>query len=124
MNKTLYHSESKDGEKEKLKKRIRKLEKENSKLKSELKTFNKAFATTTKYIKDNTDNFSVESVINSVKKNKTMREMKDESRCEICDGDVKETIIPNGILKVCKTCGRRNVEKTNQNNDAFISETE
>lgn len=94
-----------------LRKKIKELEKEIIRLKSELKTLNKAFEKTGKYIKDNTDGFTVERVIEAVKKEKKLVEIKqDIPSCPKCKGSVKESRIPAGLLRLCEeACGYREV---------------
>jgi formylmethanofuran dehydrogenase subunit E len=109
LSKISYPREEKDGEKEKLKKRIRKLEKENTKLKSELNTLESAFHKTARYLKDNTDAFSVEKIIDAAKKEKPLIELKNEQRCGRCNEFVKPTKIRNGYMKFCQYCKKTEI---------------
>lgn len=109
MSKILHPREEKDGEKERLKKRIRKLEKENTKLKSELNTLESAFNKTAKYLRDNTDEFSVEKVIEAAKKEKPLVDLKNEQRCGRCNEFVKPTKIRNGYMKFCQYCKKTEI---------------
>ena len=102
----------KDGELNKLRRRIKRLEEENHRLKSELKTFNKAFAKTSKYLKDNTDGFSVEKVIEASKKEKTLQETREEDKCPECGEELSYSSLPFGRLILCKACNYRKTENS------------
>lgn len=110
---TYPESESKERQ---LRKKIREQEKEIERLKAELKTLNKAFGKTATYIKDNLDNVSVEKVIKGVKKDKSMKEIKEENTCPDCGGSIKHSKLPFGSINIClSACGWRQVMKGNSN---------
>ena len=94
-----------------LRKKIKELEKENDRLKSELKTLNKAFSKTAAYLKGNTDNVSVEKIIEGVKAEKTLVEIQIENRCPSCkQGQIKSSRLPFGRIEICSVgCGWREV---------------
>lgn len=108
-HRTYPESESKERQ---LRKKIKEQEKEIERLKSELKTLNKAFNKTAGYIKDNLDNVSVEKVIKGVKKDKSMKEIREENTCPDCGGAVKYSKLPFGSISIClSACGYREVKK-------------
>lgn len=95
-------------------KELRKLLKEKDKtierLKSELSTLNKAFEKTGTYIKGNLDNLSIDKVIEGVKKEKTMVEIKDDNKCPDCQSELKSSRLPFGKMEIClAACGFRKV---------------
>ena len=103
--------EEKDGQITKLKNRIRNLEKENNKLKSDLKSYDKAFIKTTKFLKDNTKDISLEQLIKGANEDKTLKEVQKENCCEKCMGvDLYITKIPNGTFTLCRTCSQTKLE--------------
>jgi DNA repair exonuclease SbcCD ATPase subunit len=105
--------EYKDGELNRLKKRIKKLEKENDRLKSELNSYEQAFKKTTKFLRDNTEEISLENLIKAAKSEKSLKEVKEEStsnKCPVCSADIKimETLV--GKIITCTKCSYRNLE--------------
>jgi hypothetical protein len=58
------------------------LKSDNERLKAELATLEQAFAKTSKYLKDNTDNVSIEKIIEGVKKDKNLEQIKIEESCK------------------------------------------
>lgn len=105
-----YLKEAKDSEINKLKRRIRKLEKEKAALKSELKTYDDAFGQTVDFLKEFTDEFSLEDVIKMAKENKKAKESK--RICEKCGSD-NIKVIPSlaGDIIICSDCKFRKIEK-------------
>ena len=99
-----------------MRKKIKEQEQEIKRLKSELRTLNKAFEKTAQYIKGNTDNYDVRTVIDSVKKEKTMVELINENKCPECTGPIKINRLPFGKIHLCSEgCGYRIVIKDEQN---------
>jgi DNA repair exonuclease SbcCD ATPase subunit len=93
-----------------LRKKVKELESEVRRLKGELKTLNAAFEKTGKFIKDNTDGITVEKMIESIRENKTLREIKKEHVCPECGSEVREDKIPIGSIRLClAACGYREV---------------
>lgn len=96
-----------------LRKKIKDQEKEIARLKQELKTLNHAFSKTAGYIKGNLDNVTVEKVIQSVRQEKTMTEIKNDNVCPQCsEGEIKSNRLPFGTLRICSAaCGFKEVIK-------------
>ena len=108
-------------------KKIEQLEKEIIRLKNELKTLNKAFEKTGKYIKGNLDNVTVEKIIfrlnsrnnllygyiiSGVKSEITMVEIKAQNGCPQCGAETKTMNLPFGKINICSSaCGWRDVNK-------------
>lgn len=107
--------EYKDGELNKLKRRIKRLEKENTRLKSELNSYEQAFKKTTKFLEDHTDDISLEDLVQAAKQDKNLRKVEKEhveSLCPKCFSKLKE--LPKsriGKIIVCTQCEYRKVEK-------------
>lgn len=107
--------EYKDGELNKLKRRIKRLEKENTRLKSELNSYEQAFKKTTRFLKDHTDDISLEDLVQAAKQDKSLRKVEKEhveSLCPKCFSKLKE--LPKsrvGKIIVCTQCEYRKVEK-------------
>jgi hypothetical protein len=91
----------------------RRLKSDNERLKKELATLQEAFSQTSKYLKGNTDNISVEKIIEGVKKGSTLKEIKKTQNCEKCmSGSIKELNVPNvGRILLCTACSHRKVFK-------------
>lgn len=96
----------------------RRLKKDNERLKSEVATLQQAFSETSVYLKGNTDNISVEKIIEGVKKGSTLQEIKKENKCEKCNSlNVKELSIYNvGTIILCSDCKNRKVVKNGKDN--------
>jgi predicted nuclease with TOPRIM domain len=107
--------EYKDGELNKLKRRVKRLEKENNRLKSELNSYEQAFKKTTKFLEDHTDDISLEDLVQASKQDKSLRKVEKEhveSLCPKCFSKLKE--LPKsriGKIIVCTQCEYRKVEK-------------
>lgn len=91
----------------------RRLKSDNERLKSEVATLHAAFEKTATYIKGNTDNVSVEKIIEGVKKGNTLKQIKDSEKCSKCGAkDVKRYSVPNvGTIIMCAECKDRKVLK-------------
>lgn len=96
-----------------LKKANRRLKSDNERLKSEIATLHEAFSQTSKYIRGNTDNISVEKIIDGVKNGSTLQEIKKDACCEKCKSEnVKELRVPTvGTIILCTECSYRKVIK-------------
>jgi predicted nuclease with TOPRIM domain len=108
--------QAKDGTVQKLRTRIKRLEKENHRLKSELNAYDQAWKKTLKYISDETKQIKLEDLIDAAKSDKNLKQTKREVRevCGKCLSDnVSKTPIPGGRHSVyCNDCEHR-VVKTN-----------
>lgn len=91
----------------------RRLKSDNTRLKAEIATLHEAFSKTSAYLKGNTDNISVEKIIQGVKDQSTLEEIKQKNRCEKCNSDsIKNLRVPNvGVIVVCTECKHRSVDK-------------
>lgn len=106
----------KDAEITKLKNRIRRLEKERNNLKTEVKTYEAAFRATEKYLKDFTEEFSVEELIDAAKEKKTLRKAKKAKHaCPSCfSTNVTVKKLSFGDMVSCKDCNDVKVVKGEQ----------
>lgn len=115
MNKKEPRKEYKDSELNKLKRRVKRLEAENNRLKSELNSFEQAFKKTTKFLRDHTDDISLEDLIEASKKDKSLGKVEKERAekvCPKCFSAVKVVDTPKvGKVVVCTNCDYRGVEK-------------
>jgi exonuclease VII small subunit len=110
-NKSPKHEE-KSGQLDKLKNRVRRLERENARLKSELNSYEQAFKNTKNFLREHTDEFSLEKLIEGAKGNKSLRELqKDVTPCPKCVGTLTVSSLPFGTLHLCTTCGHKEVVK-------------
>jgi hypothetical protein len=91
----------------------RRLKSDNERLKKENATLHEAFLQTSKYLKGNTENISVEKLIDGVKKGSTLKEIKKNQACEKCmSNTVKEFEVPAvGKILLCTACSHRKVLK-------------
>ena len=104
--------EEKDGQLDKLKNRVRNLEKENQRLKSELISYEQAFKKTTKFLKDNTKDISLEKLIKAANADKTLKQVQKENGCEKCEGtDLYTAKTPAGFLTLCRTCNHSKMDQ-------------
>jgi hypothetical protein len=96
----------------------RRLKSDNERLKTELATLQEAFIKTSTYLKGNTDNISVEKIIEGVKKGSTLAEIKKEIKCDKCgSASVKEFKVANvGRIILCSECKSRKVVKDGKDN--------
>lgn len=97
----------------------RRLKSDNERLKAELATMHEAFSKTSTYLKGNTDNISVEKIIEGVKKGSTLAEIKKQHKCEKCgSNDIKEFKVANvGRIILCSECKSRKVVKDGKDNE-------
>ena len=96
----------------KVRARNKKLEKENRELKTKNKTLEIAFEETKKFLKDNTEGFSIEECIKAAKKKKTLKKMKETKgimNCPSCSKEIKIIGFPNKTVYSCGECGYRRV---------------
>jgi hypothetical protein len=93
----------------KLKSANRRLKSDNERLKAEISTLEAAFKQTSRFIKNNSDNISIESIIDGVKSGKNLKEIQTIESCEKCgSGDVKELSMGKvGVMKFCNVCKHR-----------------
>lgn len=91
----------------------RRLKSDNERLKTELMTLQEAFDKTSQYLKGNTDNISVERIIEGVKKGSTLKQIKKSLVCEKCKSEsMKELRVPSvGTILLCSSCDNRKVVK-------------
>ena len=91
----------------------RRLKSDNERLKAELSTLQAAFDKTSSYLKGNTDNISVEKIIEGVKKGSTLEQIKKQNKCTKCGShSVKEfSVINVGKIILCGDCKDRKVIK-------------
>jgi len=104
-----FDKEEKSGEVARLKKRIHHLEKENTKLKSELRTYSRAFEKNITFLREKTNDVSLEDLIKGANAELALKDIKKEVihkfedlkkkwQCHICEeGIMKLIIIPNGL---------------------------
>lgn len=94
----------------------RRLKSDNQRLKSELETLQEAFKKTSTYLKNNTDNISVESIIEGVKKGSNLEQIKKLNKCEECGvSSIKDFYVANvGRIVLCTSCKSRKVIKNEQ----------
>lgn len=110
-----YPQKTRDGEIQKLKRRVKKLETENKRLKSELKSFEQAFQRTSNFLRDHTKEITIEGLIDAAKKGHSLKETQNEEVKKACRKCLAPelTVIKNnfGSIFVCQKCGEREVEK-------------
>lgn len=89
----------------------RRLKSDNQRLKAELETLHEAFKKTSVYLKNNTDNISVEQIIEGVKKGSNLEQIKDLNKCEKCgSSSVKDLSVSSiGRIILCLSCKNRKV---------------
>ena len=94
----------------------RRLKSDNERLKAELATMQAAFEKTSMYLKGNTDNISVEKIIEGVKRGDTLQEIKVKNKCSKCGStSVKEMTVMNvGKIILCTECKDRKVIKNDK----------
>jgi predicted nuclease with TOPRIM domain len=110
--------EEKDGQLDKLKNRVRNLEKENHRLKSELRTYEQAFKNTTKFLRDNTKEISLEKLIDAAKKGDSLKQVRDsevKKTCKFCfSTNIHVGTIPSGKMIMCRDCSKTEVERNDR----------
>lgn len=96
-----------------LKSANRRLKSDNKRLLSEIATLEEAFLKTAEYLKKNTDNISVEVIVEGVKNEQTLSEIKKSNVCESCGSpDLKYLDVQNvGKIILCTACKHRKVNK-------------
>jgi len=100
--------QEKSGEIQKLKNRIKKLEKDKRILISKLNTAEMALEKNFKFLKGTTEDVSLEDLLEAAKKSKTLKEVKTKKRCSSCGSeDLKVMKTLFGVLESCH-CGYRN----------------
>lgn len=97
--------EAKDGQVQKLKNRIKNLEKKNKILVQKLNTAEKALEESAQYLRDHTEDISVEELIKAAKDKKTLKEVEDGRACPNCGSKAYKSM-PTlfGELKICQLC--------------------
>lgn len=97
----------------------RRLKSDNERLKAELMTLQSAFEKTSTYLKKNTDNISVEKIIEGVKKGSTLEQIKKQEKCASCAStNVKQfNVINVGTIILCGDCKNRRVVKDGKNKE-------
>ena len=105
--------EPKDGEIDKLKRRVKRLEKENKRLKSELNTYDSVFKVTSKFLKDTTEEFTLEKLIDAAKKGMGLKEIADDdtTKCPECGNSMTKIKTAFGEIHLCNACNHRKVLK-------------
>lgn len=115
MNKKEPRKDYKDAELNKLKKHNKRLLSENNRLKSELRAYESAFKKTTKFLKDHTDDISLEKLIKAAKDDKSLKKIEEENvnnLCPKCSGDLKQLQKSSvGTIIVCAKCNYRSLRK-------------
>lgn len=104
--------ETKDGQHQRLRNRIRKLEKENRKLKSEINSLEQAFKNTTKFLRDHTEHISIHDLIEAAKNGGSLKDVQQEQEvkevCPKCFSDKLVVVLaPFGKVKSCGECKHR-----------------
>lgn len=96
-----------------LKSANRRLKSDNERLKAELATLQEAFSKTSSYLKGNTDNISVEKIIEGVKRGSTLQQIKTDNKCKKCGSNsLKDFNVVNvGRIILCSSCKDRRVIK-------------
>ena len=112
----VFNKETKDNEVHKLKEVIKKKDREIKELRSQIVTYESAFKKTKDFLKENTDEFSVEQAIEAAKKNSNLKQMRNEyhNECSACGSDnVRVDKLSFGEIIICKNedCGKTVVKK-------------
>jgi predicted RNA-binding Zn-ribbon protein involved in translation (DUF1610 family) len=105
-------AEAKDGQVEKLRNRIRKLTKQVDELKSEVRTYKSAWKDTGEFLRDHTENISLEKLVKAANGNKSLKDVQEESQCPSCGSDNVKLIPTNQegrTVVLCSDCGFRKV---------------
>ena len=113
MSQKRLKKEEKDSQIQRLRNRVRRLEKENERLKQEIKTLEAYRNITNKYIDNELDGMPVEKIIRSVEKHHNLSKVKDEIKpaCPKClNKDITILGRPDGKMHLCK-CGYKKVVK-------------
>lgn len=104
--------QEKDGNTQKLKNRIKRLEKENNNLRSEINSLEQAFKNTTKFLRDHTEHISLDELINAAKNGSSLKNVQDEQKVEpVCPKCFSKNFIvvptPFGEVRSCGDCRHR-----------------
>lgn len=121
-NKDIY-SEPKTSEIKKLKAQLRKKDHEISRLKSELRTLEKAFNSNIIFLREKTNDVSLEDLVKGAENDLNLKQIKDDNRnkfselqkkwkCYQCeDGILKLIIVPGNensrYFRKCSVCSKR-----------------
>lgn len=102
--------QEKSGELQKLKNRIKRLEKQNRDLISKLNTAEQALKESVKFLKGSTEEISLEDLLEAAKDDKSLKEVKIR-KCPKCDASEGFKILPSkvGNVEVC-LCGYRGIK--------------
>ena len=107
--------EAKDGELQKAKRRIKRLEKDVQRLKSEIKTLEGFREAASSYIDGKLDGVPVERVIKGIQKKQTLKQTKPDVIKECCPkcitAELKIVPYPGGEARVCGNCKHRETVK-------------
>jgi predicted RNase H-like nuclease (RuvC/YqgF family) len=114
--KKLPQKEAKDSEVQRLKRRIKRLEKERDQLKSEIKTLESFRDLTIDYVDGKLEGVPVEKVIRGIdKKQKLDKIKKPDVIKEICTkclkGELKRVPYRSGVIIICGNCEHRETKK-------------
>lgn len=123
-----YKKEPRDGEIKKLKAHIRHQDKEIARLKSELRTTEKAFQRNIVFLKEKTNELSMEELISGAEQELSLKQIKNDKtdrfselerkwKCFDChEGILRLVIIPGGennrYFRKCSMCTKRTEVKT------------
>jgi hypothetical protein len=115
------HSEQDEQAIKELKAANRRLKSDNQRLKAELATLHDAFEKTSVYLKSNTDNVSVEKIVEEVRKGSDLDQIKKHAKfdkCEKCGSyNLKNLQVPAvGRIILCGDCKHRKVVKNEEKN--------
>lgn len=129
-NKDIY-KEPKTAEVKTLRKKIASLEHEIRRLKSELKTYDAAFSKSVVFLKDSTEEFSVEELIEGAKRGQKVEDIREEKELKMselvkkwgchkedCDGVLKLLFFPgNRYRRKCSICNNGTEVQSYENID-------
>lgn len=126
-----YPSEEKSAEVKKLKAHIRKLEHEITRLKSELKSIDRAFQKNIVFLKEKTEELTVEELIKGAEEELVLKQIKNDKldrfaelerkwKCHQCDEGILRLIIVPGLetnryFRKCSMCAHRTTIKEHHN---------
>lgn len=129
--KKIHRKEPKDGEIKKLKAHIRHQDKEIARLKSELKTIERAFSKNIVFLKERSNELSIEDLIRGADEEMSLKEIKDDKKdrfeelkrkwsCRKCDEGILRLIIVPGLeynryFRKCSICSNRTRVKEHTN---------
>ena len=104
--------EAKDSQTQRLRNRVRRLEKENRKLKSEVNSLEQAFKNTTKFLRDHTEHISIHDLIEAAKNGSSLGNVQEGQEVkEVCPKCFSDKLVvvpaPFGKVKSCGDCKHR-----------------